>query len=726
MHMPEDFVPDFTRCLTTGQICNQHSKIRQIANLSYISLFNRLNVWNIRTQELVFSLGTQKHRITCFDVQEDLALLGYENGSIEIIKNYGSTEERASKILRLHSKRVTCLQRIGDTAMSSSLDGSLCTYDLAVEETGIRFEGNSASIDNFSADQSRILAACADKTIKIWKPSSPQLLDALAFDEYIFAAVFKGKEALVVFRNGDSSLVDLETREKKPFERFKSQRNILLKDGRVIVQCQKKTIVYGITSKSGLGLAPLERISTSQDYVSLDYDRHLIFLSKKNRVQYGDETIDFGFHEEEILDIRIDSNRIFSLSKDRICCWIRVQDSPLGEAEDHEALSEEEQYACNRLDFHGSVAVKHATCLELFNDFAIVGGSGGIQVFDKEFFELKDEMALGSVLSIAAFESTLAVSIGSVVHFYDPAFSETGTKSMPDTVTCFSFSKDGTLLVCSCLDSKVYVFDYPSMELRSCLYGHSLPVKCLSVSWDSKLLITAGADKLVKIWGLDFGECRKTLLGNTRSVEYMSNTLFMFCDKNIEYYDNAVKLRSFRAFSPSLVRFGTDYMVATSDKGLSLFTMNKYEFMAVEDSSDIEDVGIKNIASIRDYDAFLDHLQKIENNGGSAMPEFYAFIESSDMNELREYMYVLDHTFVRLILDTVEANISRNPIVNARILTQLLRSHRDVCLSTDGFYRIKDQLLERIRDLRDLYHVNEAILEVDMNRIDAEYPPGPL
>lgn len=718
--MPEDFIPDFTSKLTTGVICNRHSKIMQVDHLSYISLFNRINVWHIRTQELVFSFGTQKHQISCFIVEGGIALIGYENGVVEIVRNYESVMERSSRVLKLHSKKVTHVQKVDDFVISSSSDGTLCAYDLLLEEIKLYFEGNSASICHFFADQDRILAACADKTVKMWRLSSGQVIDAVAFDEHVFAVVARGNEALVILMNGDSNLLSLETKEKRQFERFKNQRKLLLKDGKVIVQCQKKTILYSISSKHDLGLAPFERMSTSQDYVDLDYvSSCVVFISRKNKIQYGSETIDFGFHEEEILDIRIDHNKVFTLSKDRIVYWIRGQENPFegaGKVEDIQA--EEEQYVHDYLDLHSFVAVKDATCLELFDDFIVIGSSKGIRMLSRKFFELGQELPLGNVLSLSAFGSVLAVSIGTAIRFYDPTFQEVGARDVPDTITCSRFSEDGTLFVCSCIDNKVYVFTYPSMELKTCLYGHSLPVRRLDISRDSKLLLTAGADKLIKIWGLEFGECRKTLLGNSRSVEFINNTLFMFCDRGVEYYDGSKKLKSFKVFSPGLIKFGTDYMIATSDRGLNLFTMNRYELIVEEGSSEIEAMAIKTVANVRDYDAFLDHLHRIEKDpSASATSEFYAFLEGLDISELKEYMYVLDHVFIRLILGTLEANISKNPIINTRILMILLKGHRNACLSSSAFYRIRDELLEKVRDLRNLYYTNEASFEIDASHI---------
>lgn len=722
--MPEDFIPDFTNRLTTGLVCNRYSKIKQIGHLSYVSLFNRVNVWNIRTQELVLSFGTQKRQISCFVVEGDLALIGYENGAVEIARNFGNMEEGSSRVLKLHSKRVTDLHKIDDLVISSSSDGTLCAYDLVLEEVKIRFGGNSASIDNFSVDQSSIMAACGDKTVKVWKLSSEQLFDVVAFDECVFAVAARGNEALVILRSGNSNLLNLETKEKRQFERFKNQRKLLLKDGKVIVQCQKKTVLYDVSEGHGLRLTLSGKMDTSQDYVDFDYsDGSLVFISKKNRIHHGSMTVDFGFHEEEVLDIRVDHNKIFTLSKDRIVCWIRGQENPLNEIEKFEGIETlEEQYVRDCLDLHGFIAVRNATCFELFGDFIVVGGPEGVQVLDKKFFEPRSEIPLGSVLSLSAINSVLAVCVDTTVRFYDSTFRETNAKDMPDTVVCSRFSEDGASFVCSCLDNKVYVFSYPPMELKTCLYGHSLPARHLSISRDSKLLLTAGADKLIKIWGLEFGECRKTLLGNSKNVEFMNGTLFMFCDKGIEYYDNTKKLKSFKVFSPGLVKFGTDYMVATSERGLSLFTMNRYELIAEENSSDIDDVAIRTVANAQDYDAFLDHLQRAEKDPGApVISEFYTFLENSDMNELREYMYVLDHTFIRLILGTIEANLSKNPIVNTRILMQLLKSHRNVCLSTDAFYRIRDELLKKVRDLRNLYCSNEANFEIDGNYVDIEH-----
>ncbi|KAM0680620.1 hypothetical protein GINT2_001308 [Glugoides intestinalis] len=708
MHIPEDFIPDFTCKFTTGAICNRYSLIQCFEQLCYISLQNKLNVWNLNSAELIESFGTRESSITAFLINDKNIFIGYEDGSIELIF------EGESKIIKLHTKKVSKLLIFKDMLLSASSDGTVCCYDLVLEDIKLYFKGNHYSVqDILLIEDSKLCAVCADKCIKIWKLDSEVLNDAIVFDNYLHGAVARGNELLVFLVTGESVTVNTITKEKKPFERFKNIRNLMLKENVLCVQTQRKTVLFECPDETFLTVQLLKRIETSADFFNFDLIGKVpCFISKQNKVVLENRTLDFGFHSDKIIGVISDKSRIYSLSKEKLVCWNR-------EVEKEEAIDDEEPK--ETLILSSTLEIKDALCFCHFADQIVIGTSHGLVIVNKRFFEIKDEIKIGKVTTIAASENALAACTDRLFTFFDKEFQEIKTLLAPETVVYSRFSIDGSFFFCSCLDNKIYQFVFKTLELRITLYGHSLPVRHFSVSSDEKLLISCGADKLVKLWGLDFGECRKTIIGDSISAEFFNDTLFVFSGKNIEYYNYFTKLRKFKAFEPGVICPGTDYFVASVGKGLVLFGMNKYEFAKEEESSDIKELAIKNIISVKNYDMFLDYLQLLENEFSEInIQQLYLFIEKLDFNELKEYLYVVDRFSVKIMLDVILHCIDMNLTVNSRLFMELLRNHKEIVIGTDVFFEIHEKLLQRISKTRDLYNKNAAKLDIDLNDIQLD------
>lgn len=720
MHILQDFIPDFSQKIATGVICNRKSTIRYFQGLCFISLFNRVNIWNLKTQELLYSLGSRKHSISTFQIQENFIFIGYEDGSIEIIKDFNLNSVNESIVHKAHVKKVTKILNFANLLISSSIDGTICCYDLLLEEIKFFYFGNSFAVESiFISDNQKLLGVCSDRSVKIWDVTSSDLKDAIIFDDDIFDIISVGLNAFVSFKNGKSMIVNLETKERKPFENFKNIRNIKLMDSFLYVQCQRKLIIFQITKKDNLSLVAIQRITSNPEYTNFDIlDNQICFISTENKIILGNKTIDFGFHGSDILDIKTDHSKVFSLSKDRLVCWNKIVENPLKD-EKQTGDIEIDEFTKESLEFFSNVDIKDANCFELFANFIIVGTNEGLLLIDKKFNEIKEKMKLGKVSAISATETYLTVCIGDRAIFFDKLFQEVNTLQTPENIV-FSVLLDDSFL-CSCLDNKIYQFLWPSLELKLTFYGHSLPVKNFSVSTDQKLLVSCGADKLVKLWGLDFGDCRKSFVGNCKNVSFLNETLFMFCDKDLQYFNYFEKLKKFKIFNSGLTCPGTDYLIVSSDRGLTLFTMNKYEYVKEEESSELEQLAIKNISSVRDYDTFLDHLQKLEENFDEVnIFLFFNFLEKIDFNELKKYLYVLDHVSITILLKFILSTINRNSIVLFRLFLQLLKLHKETCASHEKFEEIRLFLLEKATGLRELYNLNRAQLEIEINEFDIE------
>ncbi|ELA41187.1 uncharacterized protein VICG_01786 [Vittaforma corneae ATCC 50505] len=725
MHIPQDFIPDFTCKTTTGALCNRHSIVQYKDSKCYVSLNNRLNLWDLNSTELLKSFGTRSYRVTSFYVSEHYLFIGYEDGSIEIIRNNDFNnnqliELNESTILKIHPKRVSKIIVMDDRMISASTGGTICCYDLLLSEMLHYFKGNSASVENLvPLNNSKFCAVCGDKSIKIWNVDSEAIEDAIAFDGYVFDAVIKGEEALVFLKTGSSHFVNLSDKSMRPFEKFRNIRNVRLKSNILCIQCQRKTSIFESMKENSLGLHLLKRFESSTDYSNFDLvGKDPCFISLSNRIVLGNNIYTFGFHENDVTGIKIEKSRIYSLSKDKIVVWERMVDNLLATSENAQTLGNEfgeEKLSKESLVVNSCINLSGATCFAFFCSQIVVGTNEGVQIFDSKFYEIKSELNIGKVISIDSIETALAVCTGNVIRFYDSAFSECNTITVPETVVYSRFSPEGDYFLCSCLDNKIYQFKYPSLELRVVLYGHSLPVRHFSISADQKLLVSCGADKLVKIWGLEFGECRKTIVGDSANVEFLNDTLFIFSDKELQYFNYFERLKKLKMFNPGAICIGHDYFVVGTGSGLAVFGMSKYELARDDESSELVTVSPKSIADVRDYDMFLCHLERLETDfSDPSVQEFYQFIEKLDFNELKKYLHVIDHVSIRILLEVIAQTIDLNPLTTSRMFVQLVKNHRDVA-HTDTFRKIYSKMLERVRNTRELYNTSLAQLDADLS-----------
>lgn len=707
MHIPDDFIPDFSCKFITGSICNRNSKIQCAGKNCYVSLNNKINLWNLNSAELIESFGTRNVIVTCFYVREKEIFIGYDDGCIEIVKN------NESKIMKLHNKKVTGFLIFEETLVSASMDGTISCYDLTLEEVKFYYKGNNIAVENIlSIGKESFCAICTDRCARIWKFSSETINDAIAFDSNIFSAVFRGNEGLFFLSSGDSFFVNITTKEKKPFEKFKNLRNVVSKENIIGVQSQKKIAIFEATGESTLKLRLLKKFETSSDFFNFDLVEQVpCFISKQNKIVFGENKIEFGFHSEEILGLITNRSKIYSLSKDKLVCWDRNVDS--------ENVDEEE--SAESLSLSQIFKIGNARCFTLFDDKIVIGTSDAIIAIDRKLFEKQYEIKAEKISSICASEDILAVSSEATVAFYDRNLQVIKTLNTPETIVYSRFSPDQNSFFCSCLDNKIYQFVFDSLELRITFYGHSLPVRYFSISPDQKLLASCGADKLVKLWGIEFGDCRKTFVGDSQSVEFFNETLFAFAGKTIEYYNYFEKLKQFKVFGSGFVSPGTDYFVCSIGKGLGLFGMKKYELIGEEDSEELKNVTIKGIVSLRDYDMFLDHLERLETDfTEQSIMQFYDFLGKIDFNELKEYLYVIDHLSITIMLQVILRCIEKNTVLNLRLFSILLKNHKDMIVGTEVFNQIYTRLLEKTREIRDLYNINLAKLEIELNEVEID------
>ncbi|KAI4291991.1 U3 small nucleolar RNA-associated protein 12 [Pancytospora philotis] len=740
------FIPNFTQKAVASAVVAKNSRVCLAEGAAYVSVNSKLNRWDLGAMEVTAVYGSVNQLITAFAVLDRLVVIGYKNGLIEIVSP-GET----SRVIRLHGRSVLCIAACADGFVSSSADGSVCIYDTVLEQTRISLVGSPVAVERVVVSGTRVLAVCADKSLRIWSMDSAHLEDVRVFEDYVFGVAARGQQALVVLRSGRSFLVELadavreEGRERQPFENFAKIRGMAQHGSRLVVHMQKKLIVYAITKESSLGLLAEVRADANDAATGFDFEGdRIVFLSKQNNLltalipeivsskvafdQKGAKMSAIA-HATDILDIRVCNDLVYTLSKERLIVWKKVVEDRYEGVAKHLRTDVSDAHCEHFLEPVRWIALERANCLCLVGEHAVVGGDRGVSVvLDGEIIR---ELETPKVVSVCAFNDVFAVCIDTAVYFYDLGFSLLHELSLPEPAIYASFSPCGQLFCVSTLDNKINVFNFPALDLKLSLYGHSLPVRSFAISPDSKTLASCGADKLVKLWGLEFGECKKNIIGNALNVDFVreiegvgsaEKPLFAFADRAVKYFDGPKKLREYKAFSPGLVAFGSSFLVATSEKGVLLFTMDRYAYAPGEESEEEEPHPMENaVASTTLYDQFLDHLEHYELDASAqAADAFYAFLLQLDLTELASFLYVLTESSVHTLLRLLEASLGKNAIVNCRILLMLINGHLHICRGYGNFAALRAELLGRMRPLRELSGENEFRLLVGTERDGAE------
>lgn len=741
-----DFVPDYAYKTTVGVVSTRNSKIRYRNNVAYVSVHNKLNLWNVRTQEIVGVYGTRRHGISCFEVCDDHVIIGHEDGGIELVASSGD-----SRTFRLHRRRVSQIVLCPCGFISSSVDGTICMYDIMLEELKVAFAGNSVAVERIVLAGGLLFALCADKALRIWRESSADLDDVYAFDDHPFSLAVRGNEALVILRSGSSFLLDLATRERKSFESFSKIRNVVQRDSLLAVQTQKKFVLYKITKDSSLGLDAVLRSESSDLFTQFDFSADgLVFLTRSNGLEIVgmrdvlkqktlfakgsvllNKTSSIISHATEVLQVEVRGRSVYTLSKERVIIWRRTEENKYRDAIEgvgNGACNADDltEYTKDGLEARYWIDIERGCCFCLFNDLIIIGKGDGILVYQNS--ELRSEMKIGKVNALCSHNDILSVCVDTAVTFYDADFNVVDVLNVPEPVVAAKFTPCGLSFCVSALDNKIYVFNFPGLDLRISLYGHSLPVRSFSISEDSRLLLSCGADKLVKLWGLEFGECKKTFVGNALNAEFISvlhdgSGLFMFSDREIHYYRGTKKLKVFRSFSTGIVKPGDNFFVCTADRGVSLFMMQKYELLAEDESAEEEHAVVGAVADGATYERFLDFIEKLEESPSSSRAaQFYMFLEKVDFAELSSMLRVLDRAAVDLLIGIIEASAEKNVVLNIRMFLLLLSFHTGATRSHASFHGVRTSLLEKACSLRDLAGGNEAqlLVETSFERADTE------
>ncbi|KAG5859598.1 hypothetical protein KMI_06g11250 [Encephalitozoon hellem] len=689
--LDDSFVPDFTHLATLGEVSDRNSQIRHVGEFVYISIGKKLNAWNVRFSELERSVPTLNKKITCFDFFDDLLVIGYENGAIQI-----HSDEIIS--FRPHSRRVTKVTKTGDYILSSSADGSIVLYDIIGGEIRVSYEGNDMCVEKFFSNSKVVIGVCADNALRVWDFEDKHIKSVHMFEKAIKDTFVVEEEAIIFFKDGECIFYSLEDKTMRPFNKFKKLRNIKVKENRVFLQSKNKLHIYEMSKKDKIAMRHQETIKASDRYADFDITSNgrLVFATIDNCWEYIEDgkVYSFGFHKNEILCLEVHEEKIITLSKECIIFWML------------------DGQAIKRI---GNIQIKNGKCICVWNNCVVVGGNEGFSCYSISSYDLVREESIGPVSSVFSNTTELIIGKDNDILFYDSSFTVLRTLEVESPISSIEVSKDGSLLCVGLLNNKVHIYNMNGLDLKVTLYGHALPVRSMKLSPDNSEILTCGADKTVKMWGTQFGECRKSFIGDSRSVEYLSKDLFMFSSGGIQYFRRYEKLKEFKYHESSLVKIKKDLMISCGKFNIDLYSMNKYEFQKEdqEESDDEEVMKVAKIMNCKVYDRFLTDLEELSKDfSNDNIKTFFNTLMDIDFCELDRFFCLMSSSDVILVINALHECAHWNSVLAARVFISLLRLHKDICISHPNFKTFLCSITNRIEDIRCQASRNEAILLV--------------
>ncbi|KAF9761507.1 U3 small nucleolar RNA-associated protein 12 [Nosema granulosis] len=697
--LEQDFIPNFTYLSRGGEISNYKSKLIQKGDLSYVSVNNSINVWRTSTSELLKTYYNRKQKVSFFAIEEDLLIIGYKNGLIEVVNE----AEGDNVKYRPHKKQINYLKKIDSLVLSVCAEGSIVLYDLVLETIKTRYKGNTYCIDSCACNGSIIVTGCSDSTLKIWDLDSEDIKDTIVFDRRMRDIFIIEKYILVFFMDGDTLIIDLESKETQQWIKFKKIRSIKLTNSTLSILTNKKLSQFETKVTSKLILVEIDNQKTENRYVDVDfYNESNIYIAMDNEFEIKSQanTHNISYHAQNIISVCSDpNNNICSFSLDKLVVWDVNGDA---------------------LERIGCIEVVEGEAFACFKDYYVIGTKNALNFYNINTRDLVLSKEM-NVRALDAGSNCLVVGSENTVIFFDEKLEIYEEFDAEDLVSYVKLSEDLNLLFVSKLNSKVHAYELPTLDQKLVLYGHSLPVKHIAISPDGKNIITTGADKVIKIWGIQFGECRKTIVNDTQNTEYINSDLFMVGTNTIRYYNKFDIIKEFK-YKSNYVKLLGEYLFSIFENSISLFKMDKYE-LNVEDSSEDSDEELQKetqIVNTKKYDEFLSLVEDLEDGKfktttNCTIERFYNFIDRISFSEIDSYLILLSASNVDTILKTLRHYLDNNPILISRILITLVTQHKDITTQNSNFKFIVENLKIKIKEIREMIGMNLAAFSLANN-----------
>lgn len=770
--MHADFVPDYAYVHVAGEICNRKSMLECHGERAYVSFDRRVYLWNIRTLESTHWDVFKSGKVTSLCAYEDPSLsiaVGSDGGTVKIYDSDFSIKSQVRLENRPIGEMVFC-----EGLLLITVHKCVYVYDTVSEEIKARLN-NEASIVGLGVALGMIFVCTREKVLKVWDLGSLVQRDFIMLQDSVsrlgvlhgFLVLFY-ESGQVVYHGLGSKCKGKEQDSVPHAEHSENAHNV---QRRVCSEDTKQEVVRslkmeienagGTTACVEKGLRDIRHkgnklyVLSSRRLFALEHSASESLKDKRLEVQelfrkkntfyrldlIGDEVVmlerenaikifhakretfrAIEYHESEITGLDVLCSKaqklVFTLSRHRCICW---------------------EVDKSKMTKRMSIQLETASSgLAIWKGMILIADEEGIKSYSSKSGEMVFRKDIGQCKSLQCSSDTLAVASGNVLRMYAiKETCDTGKAAKKDKgntetnmllreIRCEEFAEEisyarvsdrNKVVGVALYDTRIYVYDFSTFNLRFMLYGHSLPVSFFDFSPDSKKLLSCGMDKLVKLWGLDFGECLKTFHENTRCLQFLNNDIFLCAADGIRYYRKHALLKSLKVEHPIFLRVKHDLLVSSSFYSVSLHKMERYEMVPESESDESEECGLVRTVSVcnaSQLSQFHDTLDRIhatrckrdDKEFERLCTELYELVDSIDLAELDKFLSSVDTHTAFLLADIMKTWSSRNLVVVSRFFMGLIRVHRSALREHRAFIDVYESLLLRLRELRKVAHLN--------------------
>lgn len=652
-----DFIPNYIYKSSAGEISNSKSIIERHGDLHFISFEKAINLWNLKTNELIHSFRNKKYIVTYFITSDSYLIVGYSSG---LIKIYNSDTFEQYLEYKIHTKRITKLIKENDFVFSSSSDGMLIKFDM-IGETYKKIAGLN-SIDTFCISKNITGIACTNNTFTYIIDENERTMSISCRVKFLLGV--STNKILFVFSNNEIKILNLIKNEFQNITKFKKIRCVKIIENFLWILTEKKIYKYDIYKS----FEPFE-INKILKKDIVNFDSNDIFITKNN--SFIIKNREFSSHKSEILKIFQDKNsRICTFSSDCFIIW-NVE---------------------NKLIIYNKIDFSNGKCCCEFKNWYVIGTDQSVVFYDIDSLKIYKVIDLKSEENCNIFVDSdiyLGIAINKTLYINNNVLEIIETFTLQDYISCLKITEKNIFV--GLINSKVYIYNYEK-ELLKTLYGHSLPVVNIQVY--NNLIYTIGLDKMLKIWGIEFGDCRKSIIVNDAKNIQILDSIFIVPSDSLKYY-KGFKLYYEKKYTDCNLIYQTEKnMITAKGVNITIYDIDKYELELIDHEDDVSDIVEQNYENVIHIDKFDNFINCLETNIGN----FNTLLYKLDASEINTYINLLNlqqiNTFIKKL------NQIEYATVKYRIIKSLFSSHQEIVCKNQIFLDERKKLLDSLYNLR--------------------------
>lgn len=201
------FSPDGKSLVTTceaGTTYRYDSDGLLVQKSSESEVASMVEVWDVASKTVAYTLPLQKDRVTCFAFTPDGQTLafGTEDGNIKL---WSMSQKRETVAIKLFALRVDCLAVSEDCSMiaAGGTDHVVALVDIHTRKEVRRLEGHTGSVSSvaFTPHANRVVSGSWDGTVKVWDVGTGILKDEHRFDGRVTAVSCSPQGAFLAAAN---------------------------------------------------------------------------------------------------------------------------------------------------------------------------------------------------------------------------------------------------------------------------------------------------------------------------------------------------------------------------------------------------------------------------------------------------------------------------------------------------------------------------------------------